>query len=167
MTALEVWERQPGESGKAYAAFMIYREMPPFHRTLKRVCEALYGRGTANLRQVERWSSQWRWIQRGDAWDAHKDRAAQIESIGEAEAYVRTLRAARVDAAELLSRSLSHLLAAVEAGRQTLSVREVGIVAVIVQRLGRMVGQPDAQEQDINELLAGLPPAQPGMGGSR
>jgi hypothetical protein len=67
------YERQPGESTKAYAAFCIYRDLGP-NRGLREACRQFYGEGRANLAQLDTWSSRWNWVSRAKAWDDELDR---------------------------------------------------------------------------------------------
>lgn len=78
---VEEWERQPGETAKAFAAFCVYRDQAPSQRSLSRVAQSL-GKSKALM---DRWSSQNRWVLRAAAWDNEMDRqrrlAAQEEMI--------------------------------------------------------------------------------------
>jgi len=56
------WERQRGESHKAYAAYRAFRDRGP-------------DRSLVGARAIERrWSSAWGWRERTDAWDAERYR---------------------------------------------------------------------------------------------
>ena len=87
VTSAAPWERQPGESPKAYRAFCIYRDMPPEFRSLRAVADRYYGGaggGTVTKRlrvpgQIQKWSIQWRWVERARAWDDEQDRIAREE----------------------------------------------------------------------------------------
>ncbi len=65
----EPWDRQPGESAKAYRAFQIYRDKQA-DRTYEFVAGVLQCSG-ANVR---RWAKRWNWIDRARAYDTHLDR---------------------------------------------------------------------------------------------
>lgn len=76
------WDRQPGESSKAYEAFVTYRDLG-HDRTVPKVAGQL-GKSQALM---TRWSSQHNWVSRSSAWDslpgraveeAYADRAARI-----------------------------------------------------------------------------------------
>ena len=71
------YERQPGESDRAFAAFCCYRDLGP-KRSLDEVGKRLYGDHTRRKRgstgRVREWSAKWNWRERGAAWDAHLDR---------------------------------------------------------------------------------------------
>ena len=70
----ELWERQPGESAKAFEAFCIYRDMG-VSRSARKVSEKL-----GKSRQLlSRWSAQYSWVDRVDAWDAEQDRLNRIQ----------------------------------------------------------------------------------------
>lgn len=60
----QLWERQVGESEKAFDAFVKYRDLAE-RRTLARVAQML-GCSSTN---VERWASRWFWTQRTYAYD--------------------------------------------------------------------------------------------------
>ena len=63
------WHQQPGESDKAYRAFLIYRNLSE-GRTLAGAWEALSGRRRGTVPgHVKRWSIKWDWVARGRAWD--------------------------------------------------------------------------------------------------
>jgi len=55
----QLWERQPGESPKAFHAFRLFRDLAE-KRTLAKVAQTL-GCSSTN---VERWARRWAWTQR-------------------------------------------------------------------------------------------------------
>lgn len=65
----ELWERQPYETAVAFAAFVTYRDMGP-SRSHARVGRKL-GKSTTLM---NRWSSQWSWVQRVEAYIEWEDR---------------------------------------------------------------------------------------------
>lgn len=76
------WDRQPGETSKAYQAFVTYRDMGG-PRTLLKVGEEL--RKSSGV--INRWATQWHWSSRTELWDsmpgrkteeAYADMAARI-----------------------------------------------------------------------------------------
>jgi hypothetical protein len=67
----DLWERVTGESAKAYVHFALYRDMGS-ERSLRKVAEG--GEGTAKIRQLEKWSVRWRWVERAQAYDDEMDR---------------------------------------------------------------------------------------------
>lgn len=70
------WERQDGESGKAYEAFLAYRDMGAA-RTLSGAARRL-GKSRA---LIDRWRRQWNWEERARAYDKELDRAAYEEAL--------------------------------------------------------------------------------------
>jgi hypothetical protein len=74
VTSAPAWERLPGEPAKAYAAFRVYRDLPPSTRTVESVV------GTADVtqkgRQLRYLAVQWDWRERAQAWD---DECARVE----------------------------------------------------------------------------------------
>lgn len=76
------WDRLDDETDKAFAAFCIYRDLGPSARSLRVVSDEVYGSIPAAKRQrasgqINKWSSQHRWVERAKAWDAEQDRLAQ------------------------------------------------------------------------------------------
>lgn len=59
------WDRRPRETSKAYAAFVIYRDMGT-DRTVRSVAEALNKSGTL----IAGWSGKHNWVARAAAWDS-------------------------------------------------------------------------------------------------
>ena len=68
------WEREDDETAKAFAAFSIYRDMPASERSLEKVRRKL-GKRRGYSGQLERWSSQYRWVQRARDYDMALDSA--------------------------------------------------------------------------------------------
>jgi hypothetical protein len=66
----ELWERQPGESAPAFAAFACYRDMEPGERAYRKVSEQL-GKNKALL---AKWMKMHHWVERVAAFDADNDR---------------------------------------------------------------------------------------------
>lgn len=63
------WERQPGETEKAYGQFRMYLEQGPT-RTLAQTAEFL----TLNKSHTRQISAAKRWVERAQAWDRENDR---------------------------------------------------------------------------------------------
>ena len=71
MSELKPWDRQPSETAKAYAAFLLYRDLPPVDRSIAAaVAQHRYLGGKASVRNWETWSSLYNWSERGLANDS-------------------------------------------------------------------------------------------------
>lgn len=79
---IQPWDCQPGETAKAYQAFVIYRDLGP-DRTVQRTANEL----AKNYTTVNAWSRKWEWAARAAAWDsmpgrmmmeAYQERVARI-----------------------------------------------------------------------------------------
>lgn len=77
------WERQPGESAKAFEAFELYCELGE-ERSIRKVAQQLL----KSQPLMSRWSSQWKWVSRARDYDNEKKRQ---ELQAEKKAY-RTMR---------------------------------------------------------------------------
>lgn len=69
-TTVQPWDRQPGESSKAYEAFCVYRDLGA-NRSLQRVASEL----SKSAALMKRWASQWGWVSRAEDWDSIPARA--------------------------------------------------------------------------------------------
>jgi hypothetical protein len=103
----EPWERQRGETAKAFAAFVAYREQSPDKRTLAAAARATYGeRGVRKNGQVigvmQEWIRRHEWAARAAAWDAHLDDLRRRED----EKAVVEMQQRHLREAELIQRTL-------------------------------------------------------------
>ena len=90
------YERQPGESAKAYQAFTLYRDLPLEERSLTTVSQRL-GKSRS---LCARWSTQFRWVDRASAWDNHQDQMRRARRAAEREKmYERQLQGQSRDGA--------------------------------------------------------------------
>lgn len=85
------WEHQPGEPGRLFAAFTVYRELGPA-RTLRETAAACRARAPT----VREWAREWLWEQRVVAWD--RDQAAKQAQAAEKERGEVAKRHARIAA---------------------------------------------------------------------
>jgi hypothetical protein len=79
--SIEMWKRQKDESAKAYEAALIYFEMRA-ERSLENVAQKCI----KSVSQIRRWSSQWNWVERAKAYDAHMhliEQAAKEKALAE------------------------------------------------------------------------------------
>lgn len=123
------WEKQKGESSKAFAAFAIYRDMGPERSTAK-VAHAC----GKNKSLIDRWCKRDRWVERAIAWDMEQDRLKQQAMAEEIKAMAE--RHARLASAYLSK--LVHRLQSIKP--EELSPRDMAQwldVAVKVERLSR------------------------------
>lgn len=82
------WDRREGESSRAYAAFVAYRDMGAA-RSLDAVYRKLYKPQQSTGRAagfINDWSADWDWVARARAWDDHVERARQDAFIAESAA---------------------------------------------------------------------------------
>ena len=103
MADTQPWERQDGETAKAYEAFSEYRDMKA-DRSLAKVGQKL-GKSKA---QMEKWSKKYSWVARAEAWDLEEDRlvrAALTKEIGAMrKRHADTAKAMLIKAAQALGR---------------------------------------------------------------
>jgi hypothetical protein len=164
----EPWKRLPGESQKAFAAFVVYRDLAAEQRSLRRAAAEHYGvdirhvgESRGKVVQIERWSSRWEWVERVRAWEAHIDRS-RTESFAE-EAAAMAERHAR-GAALFVSRAMDRLTAIDPSDlsvAQTATYFEVGVK---LERLARALVEPTVadstagvQQDTIRDLLGSDP----------
>lgn len=88
---LKLWDKQPGETTKAFQAFMVYREMEPYgenQRTLAKVSEVI---GHKSDRGVRGWSAKYNWVMRAAALDEHRGKKIMAVKEATTEEFVKAL----------------------------------------------------------------------------
>ena len=80
---MEPWDKQIGETAKAYAAFTTYRNIGP-GRSFKKAAIILLNNDTVKLlskiRQFEKWSVKYNWVSRAELWDIEQEQEERIEN---------------------------------------------------------------------------------------
>lgn len=95
------WERQENESDVAFEAFKTYRDMGA-ERSLASVGKKLGKSQTL----MERWSSNYSWVDRARSWDDEQDRILRNEQIKD----IKRMRQRHADlAVEMLAKALEGL----------------------------------------------------------
>lgn len=149
------WERLPKESSKAYAAFQLYRSMPPMRRSQRAAAKEMH----RNPSLLADWSRKFRWMERADAFDMHQD-AVALEAQDQK---VRQLAEARADFA------LEAIVAAGKALRgdeeqqivgldlKRLSAKDIAALAGVAEKIGASLerANPDSDaNRDVNVKLS-------------
>lgn len=62
---LNPWDKQPGESKQAYAAFRTFLNTPAHERSITRVSSEL----SKHIQLISRWNNRHDWLDRAEAWD--------------------------------------------------------------------------------------------------
>lgn len=75
---LELWERQPEETARAFEAFCVYRNLGA-NRSIRKTAQEL----NKNCTTIAEWSSKYDWVKRVAAWDAEQDRIARNEMLAD------------------------------------------------------------------------------------
>ena len=70
MSDRNLWERQPGETAKAYAAFLLYRDLPAIDRSVEAAREGQYKDRKGTVRQWSGWSTRNGWVNRAAEHDS-------------------------------------------------------------------------------------------------
>lgn len=178
--AEQLWERQDGESSRAYQAFVVYRDLGPERSIDKAIAAA--GKARGNRGHWQRWSSAFRWVDRAAAWDDEQDRikrAAQAQAVVEmAERHALIARLAlqslqdwlsdRADVGKLSWSSASQLLdiaAKIERNARGLGTDGSPLVAVRSgtpgsaesgEKLVLLIKDLEAQQQALKVILEGF-----------
>lgn len=153
------WDRHPGESAKAYAAFIAYRDMGPT-RSLRKLAAR---EDMTKVGQLGKWSSEWNWPERAVAFDGWQDREWRLEQVEARKSMLRTHAAvARTGIAKAAERIRA-------LNPETLSAREALALfeaCVRVERAARgqtagveaegSLGSPPAGQVSSGQLLAAL-----------
>lgn len=79
----KLWEQREGETGRAFAAFVAYRDMG-VERSLAKVGQML----DKSVNALWEWSSKYEWVVRVVAWDAEQYRLRQEENAAARKAVV-------------------------------------------------------------------------------
>ena len=95
-----LWERQPGETAKAYAAFLLYRDLPAIDRSVAAAREGHKKDRKGTVRQWNGWSTRNGWVSRAAEHDS--DLASRRR-----ERMAKELDRAKDDAAVLIRAALA------------------------------------------------------------
>ena len=136
----QAWDRQPGESSKAYAHFCRYRDMG-MSRSL-RALENVDG-CTSGYRQLGRWSSRWDWVERCQEYDDHLQYQDRLRQEKERRDMVSRHAKIAVLGQNLVVKGIEKLVADIEQGKRELTASDASRlldVAVKIERLSR--GEP-------------------------
>ena len=93
---MRLYDRETDESAKAFEAWTVYRDLGA-ERSLQKASTLYYG-STANVRQFERWSKRFGWVERAWAFDAEREmiRRSAIEDHLKIQAEDHAAREARI-----------------------------------------------------------------------
>lgn len=76
------WEKQDYETGKAFAAFTVYRGLAPHERSLRKAVIKQFGElKQGRLRQYSLWSKKFSWVARSEAWDQEVDLQGRMAAL--------------------------------------------------------------------------------------
>ena len=141
------WDRRPGEGSKAYHHFCMYRDMGPM-RSLRQM--ASVPACTSVVRQLNRWSSKCRWVERCQAYDDYLEHQRRLQQEKERREMNDRHAKIAILGQDVAVKGIEKLLTEVQSGQQTLGPSELARlmdVAVKVERLAR------GESTDIRESV--------------
>lgn len=178
----EIWERQEGEGGRAYAAFCAYRDLGPT-RTMNRAYtvhirerveagEISAQRG-ARLRpeasgRWQAWSTAWSWGKRAQAYDAHLERkrrhAREEEHLDQLRAHLDRQRQVAIALSGTALRMLQLVQEELRSqpdrdmapGRHTLSPQRLPAYARSAGMLARIALEAEGDALGLVEIMSAL-----------
>jgi len=138
------WDRQPGESSKAYAHFCLYRDMGQGRSLRKLTADA---RTTSMLRQLQHWSSRWHWVERCQRYDdylEYQDRLGQQKQRRQMnERHVKLGQFSQ----NVALRRLEKLVRDIEEEKSTMSAADSARLLDVGVKIERLAREPiDVQE---------------------
>lgn len=125
------WERQAGETSKAYAAFCAYRDLGP-SRSIPKAYQTHTNLG--HFTTLKAWSAEYNWVERAQAYDDYID--AEKRAVNEEE--LRKMAERQAQEAEIIQRKVVQTLVAKDVDEITAGeCAKLFDVAVKVERLAR------------------------------
>jgi hypothetical protein len=112
------WDRQSGESSKAYAHFCLYRDMG-VSRSIRQM-PSVSG-CTSVVRQLNRWSSRWRWVERCQKYDDYLEYQDRLRQEKERRQMRERHAKMAVLGQSIAVKGLENLLAKVQGGDQAVA----------------------------------------------
>lgn len=152
------WDQMPHESGKAYEAFLVYRDMG-----IARSVRAAARQMGKVRSQIDRWSARYDWVNRAKAWDSHlaaaRDEAWTMAVVAPADAVAAMNARHAMMARELQAKAFDALRNILPT---ELTPKDVLAYLMEATRLERQaVGQPEpspeeeyADQEVVIQLLA-------------
>ena len=140
------WERQKGESEKAYEAFCAYRDMGE-KRTIVAVAESLHKSGSL----LRRWKDRWDWKERVRAYDNDLEKEARAKAVKERKDM--TDRHIQI-AMNLQKKALAALNELPVEEMTPKDIREYIKLATDLERLNRTLEADQSKEENANSSLA-------------
>jgi chromatin segregation and condensation protein Rec8/ScpA/Scc1 (kleisin family) len=132
-----VWDRQLGESSKAYAHFCLYRDMGK-ERSLRKL--ATDARTTSLLRQLQHWSSRWKWVERCQKYDDYLEYQDRLQQEKERRDMRKRHAKIALLGENIVVKGLENLLGKVQSGDQAVAPADLTRLldtSVKVERLAR------------------------------
>ena len=157
------WDRLNGESSKAYAHFCLYRDMG-VSRSLRQMANV--PGCTSVRRQLNRWSSKWRWVERCQRYDDYQERMLRLQQEKERREMHKRHAQIALLGQNIAVKGLENLLGKVQTGDQQVAPGDLTRLldtSVKVERLAR--GEPTdshtvevsgSQENPVTVNLKGL-----------
>lgn len=146
------WERQPGESETAYAAFRRYRDMPVGERSIQRSVGE--DASTQKVRRHKAWSAEFSWVERAAAYTDHLDRIARQER----ERAIRDMERRHAHSAQAIHAVVNAKLAA---WNRTPEAREAAAEALTPYQLARLLDTATRVERAALGHVPDPPPKKP------
>lgn len=160
-----LYDQQPLETDRSYAAFLAYRNLPPATRTLRLAAAEFYDEATTgNVRQMQEWSRINRWQERAHAFDV--DEANRLADELRADVVAMRTRHAQI-ASVALAKVVDKLNNADVASMSWRDMAYMLDIAVKVERLSRgesstsfdvgvVAGRVAEAERPSRDVLGGL-----------
>ena len=137
------WDRRPGESHKAFAAFTKYRDLAE-KRTYQQVAEELHCNGS----NVRRWARLWNWYARAHEWDVRRDQAAQEAQIRERRRMAERQARTGMEMQDLAAQGLRELLSRLDRKAPlNLSPRDIARLMEVGAKLERTARGEEAEDR--------------------
>ena len=144
---LNPWERQRGESAKAFEAFRHYRDAGAQRTGGQAARDVGKKRPT-----IDTWMREYRWVERAEAWDREIDRvkcASELNAIRE-----MSVRHANI-AVMMQNKIVKRLMAMTEADIKKLTSSETRQWVMDMVKLERLArGEPDTITDNKHEIDA-------------
>lgn len=154
--SLAPWDRQPKERDTAWAAFLVYRDMPPENRSVNAASKLV----DAYNSQLHTWSVIWSWRARVEAHDRYLDQV-KVASHRKAIESMTTRHAALANnALGVLQQPIAELVARLNDGRINLSKMSERDLFDLVIRASRAI----VALTEVERVSRGLPGKTVGVG---